>query len=90
MIIFPILQYQKTIKFSRLQRKRTPKMESAEISVDTAASYQNKGFASSAVTKAAEYLLLHGYKVSYVAFSDQSEICRTCRKMRFYPEIRML
>ncbi len=61
----------------------TPKNGTAEISIDTASLYRKKGFASSAVTKAAEYLLLHGYRVSYVTFSDNPQSVGLAEKCGF-------
>ena len=81
---FPYFAVSENYKiFSVAAVNGTPKNGIAEISVDTAASYQNKGFASSAVTKAAEYLLLHGYKVSYVAFSDNPKSAGLAEKCGF-------
>lgn len=61
----------------------TPKNQTAEISIDTASSCRRKGFASAAVTKAAKYLLLHGFSVSYVTFSDNLPSVRLAEKCGF-------
>ena len=61
----------------------TSKNQTAEISIDTASSYRRKGFASAAVTKAAQYLLLHGFSVSYVTFSDNLQSARLAEKCGF-------